>query len=418
MNEKLDIFFKEIRKDFPILKTKVNENNLIYVDNAATTQKPKIMIDKLVDVYSNSYANVHRGIHTLSEISTSNLEKTRENISNFINSKSKDSIIFTKGTTDSLNKISFGIKHLIKKGDEILLSTMEHHANLICWQEIAKQTGAKLKFIDFDENYLLDKEQIKQLISNKTKILSLTHYSNVLGTINNIEEIIGFTNKFDTITIIDAAQSISHEQIDVEKLNVDFLVFSAHKIYGPSGVGVLYMNEKMFNSLEPTEFGGNMIEEVDLENSTYAQSPFKFESGTPNIADIIAFNESLNFFQNIGYEKINEYEKSLTKYFLDKSKELGKEFVIYGPKEFEQRCGVFSFKFADIHPHDLSTLLDQFGIAIRSGHHCAMPLHNKLNISSTSRISLSMYNTKEEIDNIMEALKKIKKMYEEGNFLL
>lgn len=418
MSKKLSI--EKIRNEFPILNQKINDYPLIYVDNASSTQKPLCVINKLNQIYTTSYANVHRGIHTLSEISTSQLEETRKNIAKFINAKKDSSIIFTRGTTDALNKIAFGLEHLIKKDDEIILSIMEHHANLVCWQELAKRTSAKLKFIDIDENYRLNIKDLDKLLSKKTKIISLTYCSNVLGTINNIGEIFSLVKKYnsDIITVVDSAQIISHKKIDCSNLNIDFLVFSSHKLYGPTGVGILYINENFYDILQPREFGGNMINEVKLESSTYGSAPFKFEAGTPNIADIIAFNEVLTFVEEIGFDFIEKYEKDLTNYFLEKIKILGNDFILIGPKTSKDRVSVFSFKFSNIHPQDLSMLLDQYGIAIRSGHHCAIPLHEKLNLNGTSRISFGIYNTKQEIDFIVDTLIKIRNMYKTGKFLV
>lgn len=408
----------EIKKEFPILNQKINDYPLVYLDNAASTQKPINVIDKIQQVYTKTYANVHRGIHTLSEISTTQLEDTRKVVANFINTKNTNSIIFTKGTTDSLNKISFGLKHLIASGDEILLTVTEHHANLVCWQQVSKITNAKLKFIDIDKNFKLNLSNIKTLITPKTKILSLTHISNVLGSINDVKKIINIAKKInpEIITIVDAAQSIAHLKIDINELNCDFLVFSSHKMYGPSGVGIMYIKEKFFDVLEPTEFGGNMIENVFLEESTFGKAPFKFEAGTPNITDIIAFKEAILFIQNIGFDKIISHEIELNTYFIEKIKKID-DFLLVGSTDINNRIGVFSFQIKNIHPHDLSTFLDNFGIAIRSGHHCAMPLHAKLNISSTSRVSFGIYNTKEDIEIFFNSLEKIITMHKTGKFI-
>lgn len=395
-----------VRKDFPILNEKINGHPLVYFDNGATTQKPKVVIEAINEYYSKFNANIHRGIHTLSEMSTDMFEKTRVETAKFLNTKSEN-IVFTKGTTESLNLIAFGLMHLLKKGDEIILSEMEHHANIVPWQVVAKRTGAKLKFIPITKDYQLDLEKYEKLLNKKTKIVSITQVSNVFGTINHVKKIIKLAKKHNAITSIDGAQAIPSMKIDVKKLDCDFYSFSGHKMFGPGGVGVLYGKKGMLEKLTPINYGGSMIEDVSLNKSTYAKVPFKLEAGTPNIVEVVVFSKTLEYIDKIGYDKIEKYKDELSKYFLEKIQEV-EEVILYGPTN--NRVPVFSIGFQNIHPHDISTLLNKVGIATRSGHHCCIPLMKKLKISGTCRISLTIYNTKEEIDKLIESLKKIKKM--------
>ncbi len=414
--ENLKIKFEKIRKDFPILKEKVNNKKLVYVDNGATTQKPKTVIDKLVEFYSKYNSNIHRGLHTLSEKATDEYENVRDKVANFINCE-KEEVVFTSGTTQGMNMIAFGLIHKIEKGDEILLTQMEHHANLVPWQEVAKKKGAKLKFIPITKDYTLDLSEAKKLINKKTKIISMPHISNVLGTINPVSQIAKIAHQNNAIVIVDGAQSVPHMKTDVKKLGIDFLVFSGHKMCAPTGVGILYGKKEMLERLSPITFGGDMIYEVEYEKSTYNKVPYRLEAGTPNIADVIAFGTAIDYLENIKMEDIKEYEKELTKYFLTKIKEI-KNFKLYGPISSQSRAAVFSFTIKNIHSHDIGTILDSYGIATRGGHHCAMPLTSLLQVPSTSRISLYFYNTFKEIDYIIKSLKKVEKEYESGKFLL
>ncbi len=417
MNEK-DLIkkFEKIRKDFPILSRTINSKKLIYVDNAATTQKTKEVIDSQIEFYTKYNSNVHRGVHSLSEKATHEYEKAREKVAKFINSH-PDEIIFTSGTTDSINKISFGIAHKLKKGDEIVLSSSEHHANLVCWQEVCKITGAKLKFIKLDSNYNLDMYSANKIITNKTKIISISHISNVLGSICPLKDIVKLARKVGAITIIDSAQSICNIKTDVKNLDVDFLVFSGHKMLAPTGVGVLYGKKECLEELKPTVFGGSMIYEVSYEKSNYAKLPQRLEAGTPNICGVIGLRAAIDYLNKIGLSDIEKYEKILTKHFLKRIKEV-KGLTLYGSKSSKNRFPIFSFEIKGIHSHDVCAILNKSGIAIRGGHHCAMPLAKLLGVSGTSRISLSFYNTKQEIDYIIECLKKVYDEYEKGDFLL
>jgi cysteine desulfurase/selenocysteine lyase len=425
MNKKTDRelikYFKKIRKDFPILNQKVRGKNLVYTDNGATSQKPQIMIDAITDYYTNYNSNVHRGLHTLSEKATNEYELVRTKIANFINSKPEE-IIFTSGTTQSLNIIASGLINQINKDDEIVISQMEHHANLVTWQQLALKTGAKLKYIPVTVSGELDLELAEKIFNKKTKIISLTHISNVLGTINPIKKIIKLAKQIspNCLTVIDGAQSIGHMPIDVKKLDCDFFVFSAHKMCGPTGIGNIYGKTQALEKLKPNIFGGDMILEVEFEKSSFNKIPYCFEAGTPNIADTIAFGKTIDYLANIGMKNIENYDSILTKYFLEQIKELETNygFTFYGPKKIKNKSAVFSFTIDGVHSHDISTILDKFGIAVRGGHHCAMPLTNSvLKVVATSRISFYFYNTISEIDYIIKCLKKIKSEFDKGEFL-
>ncbi|MCA9460093.1 MAG: cysteine desulfurase, partial [Nanoarchaeota archaeon] len=334
----------------------------------------------------------------------------------FINANYNE-IVFTSGTTDSLNKIVFGLETQIKKGDEIILSIMEHHANLVPWQELAKKTGAVLKFVHLTSSFRLDMDEFERLVSSKTKVVAIAHVSNVLGTVNPINKISKLTKKVGAFFIVDAAQSIPHMKIDVKKIDCDFLSFSAHKMCGPTGVGVIYGKYSSLEKLDPIAFGGDMIDEVAFESSTYAGIPYRFEAGTPNIEGVIAFGAVIDYLQEIGMDRIQKYEELLTKYFLEKVKEVP-NFLLLGSKSLKNRAAVFSFNIEGVHSHDISTILDKEGIAVRGGHHCAMPLHDKYEFSASSRISFYFYNTIGEVDFIISVLKKIEEKFEKGDFLL
>lgn len=406
-NKELVTYFNKIKKDFPIFK---NNNNLIYADSAASTQKPEVVINTISNFYKTNYSNIHRGVSTLSQEATEMYEEVREKTAKLINAKSNE-IVFTNNSTQSLNLFAAGIEEQINEGDEIIISIAEHHANIVPFQELAKKTRAIIKYIDLDKDYKIDIEKLKESITNKTKIISLTHISNVLGTINNIEEISKI--KKNAILIIDTAQSIAHIKIDVQKLGVDFLFFSSHKMLGPTGVGVLYGKYELLDKLKPLNFGGGMITEVFENNSTYRETPYKFEAGTPNIEAVIGFGSAIDYINKIGFNKIQKYEEDLTKYFLEQIKEI-KEIELFGSTNFKNRIAVFSFIIKGIHPHDIGAIFNNYNIAIRTGQHCTMPLHNKYKHSATSRISLYIYNTKKDIDKIIKVLKNIKQDYEKG----
>jgi len=394
----------KIREHFPQLTTSVNNHPLVYLDNAATTLKPKSVIESLSQYYSFEVANVHRGVHSLSEIGTKHFEATRSHVAKFINSKFDHEIIYTKGTTESLNLLaqSFGKKYL-KTGDEILISTLEHHSNIVPWQMIAESFGATLKVIPINEVGEINLQAYEKLLSDKTKIVSIAHVSNALGTINQIKKMIQIAHNHGAKFCVDAAQSIAHLKIDVQELNCDFLVFSAHKILGPNGLGFLYGKEDLLNEMPPYQGGGAMISEVTFEKTTYNVLPNKFEAGTPAIAEVIAFKKALEFVESVGIENIEKIEHELLTYATAKLKEIS-DLKIIG--EASQKSAVISFVINGIHPHDLGVILDKEGVAIRTGHHCTQPLLKFFGVTSTARASFAFYNTKDEVDVFVKALIK------------
>ncbi len=401
---------EKIKSDFPILKRKVNgEKPLIYLDSAATTQKPLQVIDAISNYYKNSNANVHRGVYSIGHESTEMYENARKKVAKFINAKSENSIVFTRNATESINLIAKTYaKKFLKANDEILVSQMEHHSNLIPWQIIAEESGAKLKFIPLIENGILDLTQLEKLISQKTKIISLVHVSNTLGTINPIEKIISLAHSFNAKILIDASQSVPHMEIDVEKLDCDFLVFSGHKMLAPTGIGVLYGKENLLEELPPFLSGGEMISEVHLETANYRQTPWKFEAGTPNVSGTIALSTAIDYLLSLGMGNIHKHEIELTQYAIYELNKIP-EIKIFGPTE--NRGNVVSFNFENIHPHDISTILDNDGICIRAGHNCTQPIIRWLNVSAVARVSFYIYNTKEDIDIFISSLKKVKKIF-------
>ena len=394
-----------IREKFPILNKKINNNQLVYFDNAATTQKPIQVIESINKYYSEYNANIHRGIHTLAEKATQEYEKTRKTVSKFINSRSEKEVIFTRGTTEGINLIASSfVKNFIKKGDEIIISEMEHHSNIVPWQMICEENGIILKTINIFENGEIDLDNFKELISNKTKFLSIVHTSNTLGTINPIKEMIEICKKNNINTMIDGAQASAHSKIDVQDLNCDFFVLSAHKMYGPTGVGIVYGKEEILEKMPPYMGGGEMIKDVNFKKTTYNELPYKFEAGTPNIGDVIGFNEALSFINNIGLDNISLYEKELKNYASNLFNKIEGINIIGNSKN---KIGIFSFTMDKIHYYDLGLLLDSKGIAIRTGHHCTQPLMDKFNLEGTARVSLAIYNTKNEIDYFVEKLKQL-----------
>ena len=395
-----------IRKDFPILNREINGKKLIYFDNAATTQKPIQVIQRIKEFYEKENANVHRGIHTLSQEASEIYERAHDIVAEFINAKSRREIIFTKNSTESINLVAYSYGLNLKKGDEILISKMEHHSNLVPWQFVSKKTGAKLVYVDL-KDFLIDISDFEKKINDKTKIVAITHVSNVLGSINNIKEIVRISREYDCIVLLDVAQSIQHMKIDVKKLDIDFLAFSSHKMLGPTGLGVLYGKEEILESMEPFLFGGDMIRSVDFYNAEWNDLPWKFEAGTPNVAGAAGLIEAIKYLNNIGMENIENYLKKLTKYFLDRFSEVNSKLI--GIEEDKNRTCIFSFINEKYHPHEIAKLLDLEGIAVRSGFHCAEPLMRYLGLyekGGTVRASLYIYNTKEEIDTFVEVLKK------------
>ena len=396
-----------IRDRFPLLNVKVNSSPLIYFDNAATTQKPKEVIDEITKYYQEENSNIHRGVHHLSQISTDNFEECRVKVQGFLNAEFSHEIIFTKGTTDSINLVSTCFQDQLQKGDEIIISEMEHHSNIVPWQMCCQKTGANLKVVQIDDRGNLDMTHFKEILSNKTKIVAITHISNSLGTINPVKEIIQLSHDKNAKVLIDGAQAAAHIEVDVQDLDVDFYCFSAHKLFGPTGVGVLYGKEKTLNSIPPYQGGGEMIEKVELYKSTYAPLPHKFEAGTPNIAGVIAFKRSISLIQEIGLQEISKHEDELLQYATEKLLEI-KGLEIIGTSE--KKSAIISFNIKGIHHYDLGVLLDKMGVAIRTGHHCTQPVMSRFNIPGTARISFAYYNTFEEIDSCIIAINKAKKM--------
>ncbi|MEM5608847.1 cysteine desulfurase SufS [Bacillus toyonensis] len=398
----------EIRKQFPILDQKVNGKQLVYFDSATTSQKPIQVIETLERYYKEYNSNVHRGVHTLGTKATDAYEGAREKVRKFINAKSMEEIIFTRGTTTALNTVaaSYGLEN-VKEGDEIVISYMEHHSNIIPWQQVAKKTGATLKYLPLQLDGTISLEDVRQTVTPNTKIVSIMHVSNVLGTINPVKEIGAIAHENGAIMIVDGAQSAPHMKVDVQDLNCDFYALSAHKMCGPTGVGVLYGKKELLNNMEPIEFGGEMIDFVDLQESTWKELPWKFEAGTPIIGNAIGLGAAIDFLEEIGLHNIEKHEHELAQYALERLSEVD-GVTIYGPKH---RAGLVTFNIEDVHPHDVATVLDVEGIAVRAGHHCAQPLMKWLKASSTARASFYLYNTKEEIDTFVESLIKTKEYF-------
>lgn len=404
----------KIRQDFPILFQEVNDEPLVYLDNAATTQKPKAVLDALKDYYEHENANVHRGVHTLAERATHSYEAAREKVRSFINASETAEVLFTRGTTTSLNWVarSFG-EQFIHEGDEILISYMEHHSNVIPWQQLAKKTGASLKYIVLTEEGFLDMEKAKELINSNTKIVSIAHVSNVLGVINPVEELAQMIHEQGGILVVDGAQSTPHMAIDVQQIDCDFFAFSGHKMCGPTGIGVLYGKRKWLEQMEPVEFGGEMIDFVELYDSTWKELPWKFEAGTPNIAGAIALGHAIDYLEAIGMENIHHYEEELVAYVLPKLQQI-EGLTIYGPQDPAKRTGVIAFNLDGLHPHDVATALDMEGVAVRAGHHCAQPLLKYLQVAATARASFYFYNTKQDADRLVDAILATKEFFQHG----
>ncbi|WP_282060326.1 cysteine desulfurase [Bacillus pumilus] len=399
---------KDVREQFPILHQQVNGHDLVYLDSAATSQKPRVVIDAMNEYYRSYNSNVHRGVHTLGTRATDAYEGAREKVRAFIRASSVQEIIFTRGTTTALNTVAISYARAnLKEGDEIVITHMEHHANIIPWQQAAKATGATLKYIPLQEDGTLSLEDVKQTITHQTKIVAVTHVSNVLGTINPIKEIAKIAHDHGAIIVVDGAQSTPHMQIDVQDLDCDFFAFSGHKMCGPTGIGVLYGKKDLLNNMEPAEFGGEMIDFVDLYDSTWKELPWKFEAGTPIIAGAVGLGKAIDFLNEIGMEEVSRYEHQLATYALERFKEL-EGATVYGP---QHRAGLVTFNLDDVHPHDASTVLDTEGVAIRAGHHCAQPLMKWLGVSATARASFYLYNTEEEIDKLIVALRKTKEYF-------
>jgi len=397
-----------VRRQFPILNREVKGRQLVYFDNAATSQKPQSVIDALINYYTHYNANVHRGIHTLAEEATLAMEKSRDAAQAFINSESREQIVFTKGTTEGINLVAYTWgRQNVKAGDEIIVSNIEHHSNIVPWQMLIEEKGAILKVIPVDEKGELIIEEYTKLLSPRTKLVAVNHASNALGTINPVKEIIDAAHSAGAVVLIDGAQSSVHLDIDVQEMDCDFFVLSSHKMYGPTGVGVLYGKRELLESMPPFQGGGEMIKEVTFEKTTYNELPYKYEAGTPNIADIIAFKSAIDFVNGLGKKNIKEYEDELLQYGTRQLKQIPGLKIV---GEAREKVSVISFVVDKLHPQDLGILLDNYGIAVRTGHHCAQPLMDCYRIPGTVRASFAVYNTKQEIDELMNGLRKAIKM--------
>ena len=399
----------DLKKDFKILNQKVNDEPLVYLDNAATTQKPQQVLDVLRNYYEHDNANVHRGVHTLAERATADYEAAREKVRKFIHASSMKEVLFTRGTTTSLNWVSKFAEQVLTAGDEIIISVAEHHSNFVPWQQVAEKTGAILKIVYLKDG-ALDIDDLKEKLTSRTKFVSLTHASNVLGSITPIKEVAELVHRYGAYFVVDGAQSVPHMKIDVQDLDVDFFAFSGHKMCGPTGIGVLYGKEELLNQMNPIEFGGEMIDFVYESHSTWTELPWKFEAGTPNIAGAIALGAAIDYLEAIGMDNIHRYEQELVAYVMPKLKAI-EGLEIYGPEAVEARSGVIAFNIRGLHPHDLATALDMEGVAVRAGHHCAQPLLNYLGQASTARASFYIYNTKADCDKLVDALLKTKEFF-------
>ena len=404
------IDISKIRKDFPILNVKINKKPLVYLDSAATSQKPIQVIEAISQYYKNYNSNVHRSAYTLSNTATKAYEDTRLKVKDFINAKTIQEIIFTKGTTDSINLVAYTLLPTLKKGDLIVTTELEHHSNFVVWQTLAKKYGLKIDYIRLNQDGTLNQDSINKMLKKKPKLLAIGHVSNSLGTINNIKEIIKSAHDVNSLVLIDGAQAAPHLKVDVQDLDCDFYAFSGHKMLSETGVGVLYGKKELLEKLPPFIFGGDMIKEVTLKQTTYNDLPYKFEAGTQNISGVISLSYAIDYINKIGLENIRQHEIELTTYAL---KELQKipGIIIYGPKDPNKICGIISFNYKDIHTHDVSSILDTHGVEIRSGHHCAQPAMTALCVPATCRISFYLYNTKQEIDTLIKALKKVEEIF-------
>ncbi|MGB6626568.1 MAG: cysteine desulfurase [Nitrososphaeraceae archaeon] len=411
--QKAALDVSKIRQDFPILKRKINGNKtLVYLDNAATTQKPMSVINAICNYYMNYNSNIHRAVHQLAEEATLEYERTREKVARFINARSSDEIIFTRNATEAINLISYSwARTNIRKDDKVVLTEIEHHSNIVPWQILSLEKGSILEYVGIDDNGYLNMEDYKRhLQSNKVKLISVSHMSNVLGTIVPVNEIIKMAHDQSVPVLVDGAQSVPHMPVDVQDMDCDFMAFSAHKMLGPTGVGVLYVKREILNEMPPFIGGGDMIKEVHKNETKYNDLPYKFEGGTPNIADVIGFGAAIDYLNKIGMDKVREHEMDVTNYAIEAIAGV-KGVSIYGPSNSNHRGGVVSFNIGDIHPHDLATIMNDHGIAIRSGHHCAQVLMERLDVAATSRTSFYIYNTKEEVDTFINALDQARRLF-------
>ena len=404
---KLDV--EILRRDFPILDQIVNDEPLVYLDNAATTQKPTQILEAIAAYYEKDNANVHRGVHTLAERATAAYEAARERVRSFIHAASTKEVLFTRGTTTSLNWVARYAENVLQPGDEVLISVMEHHSNIIPWQEACKKTGARLIYAYLKDG-MLDLADFRSKLTEKTRFVALAHVSNVLGVVNPIKEIADLVHQANALLVVDGAQSVPHMKIDVQDLDVDFFAFSGHKMLGPTGIGVLYGKEELLERISPVEFGGEMIDFVYEQEATWKELPWKSEAGTPNIAGAIGLAAAIDYLDKIGMETVHQYEQELIAYAFPKLQAV-EGLTIYGSEDLTQRSGVISFNLAGLHPHDVATALDYEGVAVRAGHHCAQPLLSYLGVAATVRASFYLYNTKADCDKLVEALQKTKEFF-------
>jgi cysteine desulfurase/selenocysteine lyase len=402
---------EKIRQEFPILKKLINQKPLVYLDNSATTQKPNEVIQALQHYYTSLNANIHRGVHWLSHQATDAYEHTRLSVQRLINAAHHEEIIFTRGTTESINLVAASWGSSVKAGDEIIVSALEHHSNLLPWQELCARTGAILRIIPINDQGELDLVAYQKLLSPKVRLVALTHISNVIGTVNPINTMIDWAHQYGSLVLIDGAQAVAHTPVNVQQLDCDFYVFSAHKMYGPTGVGVLYGKRQILENMPPYQLGGGMVNQVTYENATYAALPYRFEAGTPDIAGVVAFKAAIEFIQNIGLEAIHEHEKELL-HTAEKLLETVEGVTMIG--QAHQKAAALSFVMDNIHPHDIGTILDHEGIAVRVGHHCAMPLMQRFNIPATVRVSFAVYNTVAEVYALVTALQQVKRLFNHG----
>ncbi|MFS9064420.1 cysteine desulfurase [Streptococcus anginosus] len=408
---KLDV--EILQRDFPILDQIVNDEPLVYLDNAATTQKPTLVLEAIAAYYEKDNANVHRGVHTLAERATAAYEAARERVCSFIHAASTKEVLFTRGTTTGLNWVARYAESVLQRGDEVLISVMEHHSNIIPWQEACKKTGARLIYAYLKDG-MLDLADFRSKLTEKTRFVALAHVSNVLGVVNPIKEIAELVHQANALLVVDGAQSVPHMKIDVQDLDVDFFAFSGHKMLGPTGIGVLYGKEELLEQMSPVEFGGEMIDFVYEQEATWKELPWKFEAGTPNIAGAIGLAVAIDYLDKIGMETVHQYEQELIAYVFPKLQAV-EGLTIYGSEDLTQRSGVISFNLAGLHPHDVATALDYEGVAVRAGHHCAQPLLSYLGVAATVRASFYLYNTKADCDKLVEALQKTKEFFD-GTF--
>lgn len=400
---------EQLRREFPALQQEVNKRPLIYLDNAATTQKPKAVIERILQYYSKENSNIHRGAHYLSQQATEAYEDARKTVQMFLNAAFSHEIIFTRGTTEAINLVAYSYsKKFIKPGDEIIISALEHHSNIVPWQMACENHGAALKVIPIDEKGVLDMEAYRKLLNSRTRMVAVTHVSNALGTINPVKEIIDLAHEKDIPVLIDGAQALSHMKVDVQEIDCDFYCFSGHKIYGPMGVGVLYGKEDWLNQMPPYQGGGEMIKEVTFEKTTYNELPFKFEAGTPNVGDVLGMEAAIRFLSYLRFDEIAGHENELLEYGTQRLAELDNiRFIGTAP----HKTSVISFVFTDIHPYDTGTILDKLGIAVRTGHHCAQPVMDFFGVPGTVRVSFGVYNSKQEIDKLIEGLQTVREMF-------